>query len=166
MSGKRSQLARERLEVVDGLLRNCLSHSAITAILAKQWDVTRRQVRNYIRKAYDVWDEDARLVAGDTSVRAARINLRRAQLEGILETAMSASPPNLSAAVQAMDRLCKVEGAYAPIELGINVNDPTEERIANMTSNDKRKRLAEIEEIIARRKRANGGNNDGRLMPH
>lgn len=153
-SGKRSAkaLAKERLEVVDQMLHKCYTHSAVCGILAKQWDITPRQVRNYIRKVYEMWAEDAKKTLVD------RVSLRRTQLEQVLEDAMlrrvkvkdkkaqggfrMEPDPDLRVAVAALDRLCKVDGAYAPIEVATTVVGQID--LKKMTSDDKRKALAKL----------------------
>jgi hypothetical protein len=132
------KLARERLDVVDQMLRQCWTHSAIQVVLAKKWDISKRQVRNYIKKTYARWDEDAKKTLVD------RVHLRRAQLEGILEMAMQQAPPDLRIAVSALDRLCRVDGAYAAEKAEVTVTGNIESEIRHMTSDDQRKAIAEL----------------------
>ena len=138
-------LARERLDLVDNMLHKCYTHSAICALLAKEWNIQPRQVRNYIRKVYKLWAEDAEKTLVD------RVSLRRTQLEQVLEDAMhrriqvngkTVADPDLKTAVQALDRLCKVDGAYAPVEVETTMKGRLD--IKAMTSDDKRKTLNEL----------------------
>lgn len=112
---ERTRMWRERLRTVDKLLRSCLSHGAIEQLLCKDWDVNPRQVRKYIRDVYRLWDEDAK------RTNSTRIELRRAQLEGVLECSMlltdpltGKAKPDVRTAVMALHRLCLVDGVYGP----------------------------------------------------
>jgi len=116
--GKRNSavLAMERLDMMDAMLRSCMTHAAIDAILRREWGVSNRQLRNYRKAVYDRWQSDSRHHA------VSKVAVRRAQLEGVLERAMNPGKdesgkerqPDLRTAVLALDRLCKVDGAYAP----------------------------------------------------
>jgi hypothetical protein len=138
--GKRysHKIARERLDIVDQMLRQCWTHSAIQSVLAKKWDIGKRQVRNYIKKAYERWDEDARVTLVD------RTALRRAQLEGVLELAMQAVPPDLKTAVSALDRLCRVDAAYAPEKAEVSHSGSVDQKVRHMTSDEQRKELQDL----------------------
>ncbi len=121
-------LAPERLMVIDQMLRQCLTHGAIAALCAKNWGLSERQIHNYIRAVYVKWEEDAKKTLVD------RTWLRRSQLEGVLETAMQMKPPDLRVAVAALDRLCKVDGVYAPLEVHAGVSATVETRVSKMTA--------------------------------
>jgi len=129
------KLTRERLDVVDQMLRNCYTHQAIITVLRREWQVRDRQVRNYIAKVYARWDEEAKSNLVD------RTHLRRAQFEGILEKAMQEG--DLRIAVAALDRLCRIDNAYAPSEANVHVTG-MDARIARMTSDEQRKEIEEL----------------------
>lgn len=122
-----------RLEQVERLLRECKTSSAIQQQLATEWHVTHRQVRVYIQKVYERWQEEAKAEG------PLRREQRRAQLEGILEIAVFSM--DLKSACVAIDRLCRIDGVYAPIEHNIHTSGRD---LAMMTSQEKRQALAEI----------------------
>jgi hypothetical protein len=146
--GRRSsgRLARERLDVVERMLRQCWSHSRIKKSIAKEWGIGERQAGNYIKRVYDQWQKDADKLLYD------RVELRRNQLEGILELAMNEEPPDKKTAVQCLDRLLKVEGGYAPVKVESTV---THNDLRKMTSHDKRTELERLMELY-RPKKGNG----------
>lgn len=139
-SGRRNgkKMAQERINVVDQMLRSCYTHQAIISVITREWQIQQRQARNYIRKVYDRWEKEAKETFVD------RVHLRRSQLEGVLEKAMQGG--DLRIAVAALDRLCRIDGAYAPTEINATVTG-LETRIARMTSDEQRK---EIEELWAK----------------
>lgn len=151
-TGKRvsKRMPKERLDIVDQMLRKCLSHSAICAVLGRQWDITPRQVQNYMRKVYERWDADAKATLVD------RVHLRRGQLEGVLEAAMAQQPPDLRAAVAALDRLCRVDGAYEPVRVAVSGSVD----YRNMTSDEKRKELERLISVYAPSSKGNGAAHD------
>lgn len=147
----------ERLERVDQMLRACWSHSAIADVCSREWGVSRRQVRKYVSKVYKRWEEDAQKTFVD------RVALRRSQLEGVLEKAMTSRPPDLRVAVAALDRLCRIDGAYSPAEVRATVQATVEGSVSlqKMTSNDKRTELDRlIEEYGRMRQPVQGGSTE------
>lgn len=138
--GKRNgkRLVPERLRVIDQMLHQCYTHSAIVAVCSQQWGIGTRQVRNYIKRVYQQWDEDARKTLVD------RVHLRRKQLEGVLEVAMQQEPPDLRAAVQALDRLCRIDNAFAPEQVNNIISHADD--IHRMTSDEQRKEIASLVE--------------------
>jgi hypothetical protein len=97
---------RARLDIVEQMLRQGYTSSSIQLLLSKKWDITRRQVRNYLNRVYKEWE------AEHTVTTQSRVQQRRAQLEGVLELALRQDPPHLRAAIQALDRLCRIDGCY------------------------------------------------------
>lgn len=127
-----------RLERVEELLRACKTTASIQRLLSEEWQVTHRCVRMYITKVYEQWQAEA----GESV--AMRRDQRRAQLEGILELAVSGYEPDLKAAVAAVDRLCKIDGVFAPMEHLVHTPDGARRDLKSMTSAEKRNALAEL----------------------
>ena len=92
----------------------------------------------YIAKVCDKWKEEAAAEA------VTRREQRRAQLEGVLELATSGMEPDLKAAVAALDRLCKIDGVFAPTEHNHNLPNGAIRDLKSMTSAEKRNALAEL----------------------
>lgn len=113
--GQTISRARERLDIVDQMLRQGYTRSSIQILLSKKWGMTRRQVRKYIAQVISAWEADAILNTEN------RITERRSQLEGVLEMALRQDPPNLKVAIAALDRLCKVDGCYPAQEVSLAV---------------------------------------------
>lgn len=107
-------------------------------MLSKEWGITPRQIRNYIRKVYDKWEADAKALQVD------RVEQRRNQFEGLLETAMKANPPDVRSAAIILDRLCKIDGAYAAVKVVADHTGSIGYSIRDMTSDDKRRKLEDL----------------------
>ncbi len=149
-TGKRSarRLAPERISHVEQMLRGCLSHPAITAICAREWQISQRAVSNYINAVYEKWERENKRTLID------RVYLRRGQLEGVLELAMNPGKGDdgrpkerdLKVAIAALDRLCRVDGAYAAERQSVEVSGQVEQThtvsVDHMTSEQKRQRIA------------------------
>lgn len=127
-----------RLDRVETLLRQCKTTNSIQTLLAAEWGVTQRCIRLYIAKVYDKWQEEAK------SETVSRRELRRAQLEGVLELAVTGFEPDLKAAVAAIDRLCKIDGVFAPIEHSHTLPDGSKRDLKSMTSGERRNAMAEL----------------------
>lgn len=138
----------ERIRYVDQLLRGCLSHGTIANILAKEWDVSQRQVRRYIAATLRQYAKDGEAMKGH------RTDFRRAQLEGVLERCLTAIDPDhidpetgkfvikadLRTAVIALHRLCLIDGVYTPQQ----VNVTGRVQVASMRSSDRETELIEM----------------------
>ena len=111
------------------MIHKCLTHASIVSVLHKEWNVSKRQVRNYIKKTYARWEEEAK----EDSIN--RSEMRRNQFEGLLEAAMKQTPPDFKAASTILDKLCRIDGAYSAEKVDITGNINVEEshkRIADM----------------------------------
>lgn len=145
---KLPKLDMERIRFVDQLLRSCMTHGRICGILAKDWDISERQARKYIAATMRQWDRDSEVVKGN------RVELRRAQLEGVLERCLLAidpdhrdpvtgdylCKPDLRTAVLALDRLCRIEGIYSPTTVNVNHSRTP----AKMRSSDREAELMKL----------------------
>lgn len=137
-TGKRGgqTLPAERLAVVEQMLHNCYTHSSIVQVCSRNWGVGIRQVYNYIGKVYRQWERESEKTLVD------RVHLRRKQLEQVLEMAMNSDPPDLRVAIAALDRLCRVDGAFAPERVEGTMRHIT--TVISMTSGEQRKELNEL----------------------
>jgi len=138
----------ERIRYVDQLLRACLSHGSIANILAKEWDISPRQVRRYISATLRQYAKDGEAMKGH------RTDFRRAQLEGVLERCLTTVDPDhidpktgdymvkpdLRTAVIALHRLCLIDGVYTPQQ----VNVTGRVQVASMRSSDRETELIEM----------------------
>jgi hypothetical protein len=97
---------RERIDRIAGMLRQCKSHDVISATLSKEWGLSYRRIRDYIREVYRQWRE-AEPDHADQSRQRAKESWRQ-----FFEDAKEAG--EWATAAVALDRLTKVEGAYAP----------------------------------------------------
>lgn len=151
---KLPKLDPARIRFVDQLLRSCMTHGRICTILATEWDITERQARKYIAATLRQWDRDSEVMAGG------RTELRRAQLEGVLERCLlTVDPdhilkidpktgetvyfpkPDLRTAVLALDRLCRIEGIFTPT--AVNVTH-TMRKASTMRSSDREGELLKL----------------------
>jgi hypothetical protein len=139
----------ERIRMVDRLLRACLAHGTIERLLSKDWEVSPRQVRKYIRAAYRLWADDAK------RCRVEARTLRRAQLEGVLETSMhTVDPhtlrpkPDLKSAVMALHRLNLIDGVYEPTKVEISGKQSVEEMRGSDRNGEITKLLKAYEERV------------------
>lgn len=108
----------ERLEAVERMLRECQSHSVIEQILAARFGVTRGTVRLWIHEVYKQLGEQA-----EDLRPFAREKLREAFVE-FYQRAMAPTAtekgPDYKAALQALDRLARLDGCYEPEKLVID----------------------------------------------
>jgi len=144
--GRRSRLPVERVQVVEKMLMACEPHRRIERDLAKRWSLTRRQIREYIKRVYDDWG-----AGSDEAPKYMRERIR-AGFEEILRRALRAGEH--SAAVTAQDRLAKLAAAYpseAP-QIGITVNAHAE-----ILHGDPEKDRARLEELRQREAEKKGG---------
>lgn len=138
---------RARLETVEQLLRRCVLHGTIQHKCAVKWDVAPRTVRTYIKQVYKKWDEEAEIFD------ERRVNQRRAQIEGILERALTMVEPDLRVAMLALDRLCRIEGNYMPDQQDVRLQ-PGGGIVAGLSAlglrspEEVRGRIAELEERL------------------
>ncbi len=107
-----------------------MTHGRIAETLAVKYDMSRRQADRYIAAAMRQWERDAE----SSGIMGSRTELRRAQLEGVLERCLlTVDPdhidpktgehmlkPDLRTAVLALDRLCRIEGVFSPTQLTVN----------------------------------------------
>lgn len=104
---KRSpRLPREREAEVSRLLSQCVPHAQIVAYLSQKWNVHESTIRNYIHEVYHRWAE---LPSLDPTSR--KEQMRQAMMD-FYQKALKGGA--YSAAVTALDRLCKLDGLYAP----------------------------------------------------
>jgi hypothetical protein len=103
-TGSWSGIPPERLDAIEMALAQCIRHQTIQSQFARQWEVTRRTIRRYIRAIYDRWETESKKnrVLTREQMRAALQDLfARASMDG-----------QLKIAVDAADRLCRLEGFY------------------------------------------------------
>lgn len=129
-----------------------MTHGRIAETLAVKYDMSRRQADRYIAAAMRQWDRDAE----SAGIKGSRTELRRAQLEGVLERCLlTVDPdhidpktgewmlkPDLRTAVLALDRLCRIEGVFSPTQLTVNHTGPTAP--SKMRSSDREAELIKM----------------------
>lgn len=156
-------LDQARVDLVEQLMRSCMTSGTIARLLAKQWDLSERQARRYISAVLLIWRRDSLTFDAQSGMRR---ELRRAQLEGVLERCLTAIDPefrrhpdtgelllkpDFKTAVVALDRLCKIDGIFEPTR--VEVNHTGEMPIESMKSMDRASELkALIDKYDAQRK--------------
>lgn len=108
-SGALSRLPQERLEQLADELRTCQPHSRIERKFAKLWKMSRRQVRNYLRRVYDDWHAQSE---ADRPYALAKI---RAMLEEVIGRAIGTN--DLKAAVAGIKEYSHIMGVYPDTKL-------------------------------------------------
>ena len=130
------RLPPEREAEVARLLSQCVPHPKIVAYLSQTWGCTDRAVRRAIREVYYRWSK-----LPSTDPLARREQMRQAMFD-FYGKALKAGA--YSAAVTALDRLCKLDGLFAP--------DVTQERAstaaaAGVTDTDPDRVRARIQDL-------------------
>jgi hypothetical protein len=126
----------ERLEEVERRLALCQPHPVIERELSAAWQVTRRQVRTYLREVYARWEREA----GER--RPHRRNELRAQLEGLFRAAYDAR--DYRSAAVALDRLAKLDGLFAPERFDLTATVTGDASIAVADPERVRRRMVEL----------------------
>lgn len=109
--GTPGAVPRERLDAIRIALGKCWSHGKIYALFSKQWSVTRQTIYNYVQRVYEEMAEE------DKEARPHRKQRIRESLEEFYDRAMQEDKthePNFPAAIQALDRLARIDGCYEP----------------------------------------------------
>ena len=104
----------------------------ISRQLAAKFDISERQAHRYVAKVYDA------LAKENEGQKPLRKHQLRQSLQAVFTKAMQSN--QLSAAVAALDRLGKLDGLWAPLQVDHNVQGSVE----MMTSDQQRKRLFEL----------------------
>lgn len=111
----------EQRLLVESYLATMTPHSVIKKEIAKKYGIREERVGEWIRNVYDMLRMEADPIKKDE---------RRAQLRAALgdfyQKALLARQFN--AAVTALDRLCKIDGLYAPDEVEITAKSGVAER--------------------------------------
>jgi len=142
---RNSKQTLERMDLVEAALAKLHRHKVIEKQFSALWNISRTQVRKYIALVYEEWKQ--RADAGDTGKERHRL---RAALQDLYVTAVNSG--DLNAAVNAADRLCRLDGLFSPQQLviGATVTANIRSIQAGMTTAEKRK---EIEKLLEERKR-------------
>jgi hypothetical protein len=107
MAAKRApRLTMEREAEISRLLSQCVPHAQVAAYLANKWHVGEPTIRTYIREVYHRWGA---LPSLDPAGR--KEQMRQALMDFYVKASKAGA---YSAAVTALDRLCKLDGLYAP----------------------------------------------------
>lgn len=120
-------IAIERTEVVRKRMFRGDATSRIVSELAQEWGLTERMVWNYVQKVYVELEEQAKVTR-----TPAKIAHRKEQLEYLYERALT--DRDMRTALNAMNLICKIEGAF----------QPQEHRVTLETEEQKRNRLAQL----------------------
>lgn len=100
----RKSVMPERVAYVERQLVGCVAHQVIERRLSKQWKVTSRTIRNYIRRVYDEWHRRAMEDPADHRtqlVLALSEVYRKAMMDG-----------QYRAAVAALERIGRLNGLF------------------------------------------------------
>jgi hypothetical protein len=138
----------KRLLRVDAMMREGQSSRKIQQELGNEWGITRRTVRGYIAKIWKEWEKDSQ----PTPQRAAQ---RRSQLETVYQRALRSD--DYKAAVQALDRLCRLDMLYPveQVQIGVEGKIGVGVGLAALgfkSPDDARNRIVELRERLS-----NGG---------
>lgn len=145
---RNSQQTQERMDAVETALAKLWRHKIIEKFFAAQWAISRTQVRKYIALVYDEWKERAE--AGDTGKDRHRM---RAALQDLYVTAVTNG--DLKVAVDAADRICRIDGLFSPQQLVVGATVTANIRMSSqMTTAEKRKK---VEELMAEREKLLAG---------
>src|SRR5262245_57775810 len=128
-----------RMRAVEQLVARYLPAREIAARIAERFGCSERTVYDDIRL---VWKE---LAKEDEEERAVRKNQMRSTLRRLFNKAVRAE--DYKAAIQALDRLCKLDGLLAPVK----VEHAGELGVAAMRSGDRRARLEDLLDVALER---------------
>lgn len=124
----------KRRRKVENYLAIQMDPREVQARIEQEFQVTRRTVRNDINWVYQQWEAESE------QERPLRRNMMRRSMRSVLKRALAAEQWNV--AIQILDRLCKLDGLYAPSEAKILHSGVV--GLQQKTSDDKRKRLFEL----------------------
>lgn len=110
--GGHRAIPRSRLDAIEAALGRVLPHSIIERKFATEWKITRRQVRRYISKVYEEWEEQAK------ENRATHRSALRWAFQDIYQK--SYSDQEWGMALQALDRIGRLDGCYAPDKVEVS----------------------------------------------
>lgn len=122
----------------------CMPHRKVERELAKRWKVTRRTVREYIRRVYDDWAS-----AADDNREHARARIQSA-FEEVYQRAMKLN--DLSAANAALERMGKLAAAFPTETLQIGGHLTATAEVLHGDPEKDRARLEELRQREAERK--------------
>lgn len=134
MPGKHPQ--PERLRDVERYLSLQLRHAEIEAKIVEKYGCSDRTVRNDIRKVY------ARLEAEGEKERPMRKSQMRETLRKFYQRAVSKD--QWAPALQALDRLCRLDGLYEADKISAELKQTIEHRVRHMTTDQRRSRLDQL----------------------
>lgn len=126
----------KRTQEVRNMLMRGLATATIVQDLSEKWGITERAIYKYIVKVNQEMD-----AVGRMHTIGARVAQRRGQLENLYEKCVLGKDYKTAALV--MDRLCRIDGAFAP---STTVHD-VRHRIANYTPEERAKRLDQLQKL-------------------
>lgn len=140
------RIPSNRLNRVEDLLSQGTATSTVAATCASEFNISERQAWRYIRKVYDSWTKEEE---ADRSVARHR---RTRFLERIAQDAYQ--DREYSAAISALRQICRIEGLEQATKLQHTIDAQAKvsvtRDISTMTSDDKRRRLAELMDKASR----------------
>jgi hypothetical protein len=125
-----------RRKEVDACLALCMRHSDIVVHIKKKFQISERQVHYDINQAYRRHEED------EDDARPKRKNNMRRTMEALYRKCLIEN--DLKAGIQVLDRLCKLDGLYAPEKIEFD-------KLPQLKTADRRARLAELLAIASAR---------------
>lgn len=107
------RISMEHMRDVEKMLDSLTPHGEIVAELCRRWGLKCRQVNRIMAKVYKTWEEQAAIQGPH------RRNEMRRRLETLAREARTAG--EYHAAIIANDRICRLDGLYAPQKVELNV---------------------------------------------
>lgn len=149
------RLSAERELEVGRLLSQCVPHLQIRAYLKQKWGCSEETVRRAINEVYYRWGQAAQ----------PEKDSRREQMRQALMDFYTAARKHgaYAPAVTALDRLCRIDGLYAPEKL--EVAEGQSQDIASSNPDAIRARIVELYERFKHAGGAAVGNAQPRLTP-
>lgn len=137
----------KRKRRVEQLLAMQVSSSEIQRQVCDEFGCSARTVRQDIQRTYERWEVESE------KERPLRRHQMRQSLRALMQRAVNDSQWNV--AIQACDRLCRLDGLFEPMKAEVNHKGSVD--IRSMTSDDKRRRLLELMETARERAASRDG---------
>lgn len=139
-NGRSSKLETEtRVFTIQGWIINGVPDYLILKNIEQQWDVGRRQSKNLLQKAYEIWHQDQEATIDQKK------SLRIAELKQIARSMSEAdrkTPRGISALMSVHKEINKLEGLY-PARQVVVQGDPNKP-LEISSSADRDARIAEL----------------------
>jgi hypothetical protein len=131
-----SKLPRARLDAVEQRLAECASHHQVEREFAEAWSCSRRTVRRYVQAVYRIWAEQTAPLR-----EGARERMRRAFEQ---HHQLCVARGDMRTAGMMLDRLARLDGAYAPERVELSGRAATAASLCTLTREKLQERIREI----------------------